>query len=119
MEHDFVDRGIASLFAGGMGNTGAVCGAVSGALMAIGLRQGRADTEEGMFRNLELAREFRRRFEEEAGTISCREMTETDLTTPEGVEGFMNSDTPMSVCFPAVGTAYRLAVDLLKEVSPP
>jgi len=29
----------------------------------------------------------------------------------------MNSDIPMKVCFPAVGTAYRLAVDLLKEPS--
>jgi hypothetical protein len=29
----------------------------------------------------------------------------------------MGSDTPQTVCFPAVGAAYRLVVDLLKETS--
>jgi hypothetical protein len=29
----------------------------------------------------------------------------------------MSSDTPMTVCFPAVGVAYRLVVDLLKETA--
>ena len=28
---------------------------------------------------------------------------------------FMSSDIPQRVCFPAVGTAYRLVVDLLQE----
>ena len=50
---------IASPFAGGIGNTGSVCGAVIGAEMAIGLKQKRAKTMEGMFRNLAVAREFR------------------------------------------------------------
>jgi C_GCAxxG_C_C family probable redox protein len=108
---------IASAFAGGIGNTGAVCGAVIGAVMAIGLKQGRADTMEEALRNLAVTREFRRRFEAKMKTISCRELTGADLTTEEGIEQFMNSDTPQTVCFPAVGVAYRLVVDLLKETS--
>ena len=51
------------------------------------------------------------------GTINCRELTGLDLTTPEGIQQLMSSDTPQKVCFPAVGLAYRLAVDLLKENS--
>ena len=105
------------MFAGGMGNTGSVCGSVIGAMMAIGLSKGRADTMEGAFANLEVAREFRRRFEAEVGTISCRELTGTDLTTPEGIEEFMNSDKPAMVCAPAVNLTHRLAVELLKEDS--
>ncbi|MFC1516332.1 C-GCAxxG-C-C family protein [Thermodesulfobacteriota bacterium] len=108
---------IASCFAGGIGNTGAVCGAVVGAVMAIGLKQGRADTMEEALRKLSVAREFRRRFETEMETISCRELTEADLTTEEGLEQFMGSDIPQTICFPAVGAAYRLVVDLLKETS--
>jgi len=115
MEHEFVSQGIASMFAGGLGNTGSVCGAVIGAAMAIGLKIGRADTMEGALNKLELAKEFRRRFEEEVGTISCRELTGADLTTPEGIEQYMNSDTPGMVCVAAVNTAHRLAVELLKE----
>lgn len=109
----------ASGFAGGLGNTGSVCGAVVGAVMAIGLKRGRADTMEEGLRELAVVREFRHRFEREMGTISCRELTGTDLTTEEGLEQFMNSDTPMKVCFPAVGAAYRLVVDLLKETPQP
>ncbi len=106
---------IASGFAGGIGNTGSVCGAVTGAVMAIGLKLARPDTMEGMLQNLGVAREFRRRFETEMGDIGCRELTGLDLSTVENVEQLMNSDVPQKVCFPAVGTAYRLAVELLRE----
>ncbi|UCH46169.1 MAG: C_GCAxxG_C_C family protein [Nitrospiraceae bacterium] len=115
-ENDVVPR-IASGFAGGIGNTGSVCGSVIGAVMAIGLRQGRADTMEEALRNLAVTQEFRRRFEAEMKTINCRELTGADLSTPEGIEQFMGSDTPKTVCFPAVALAYRLVIDLLKETS--
>ena len=110
--NDVIPR-IASAFAGGIGNTGAVCGAV----MAIGLKQGRADTMEEMLGNLAVAREFRRRFEAEMGDIRCRELTGLDLSTEEGLKQLMSSDTPQKVCFPAVGAAYRLVVDLLQETT--
>jgi C_GCAxxG_C_C family probable redox protein len=106
---------IASGFAGGIGNTGAVCGAVVGAIMAISLKLGRADTMEGMLGNLAVAREFRRRFEAEMGNLTCRELTGLDLTTDEGMAQLMDSDAAQKVCFPAVGAAYRLVVELLKE----
>lgn len=117
MEHEIVSRGIASMFAGGIGNTGSVCGAVIGAAMAIGLKTGRKDTIEEGRRALTLAAELRRRFEAETGTISCRELTGVDLSAPDGLEAYMRSDAPMMVCFPAVSTAYRIAVDLLNEAS--
>ena len=108
---------IASAFAGGIGNTGAVCGAVVGAIMAIGLKQGRADRMEEMLGNLAVAREFCRRFETEMGAIGCRELTGLDLSTEAGLTQSMKSDTIHKVCFPAVGTAYQLVVDLLLETT--
>jgi len=108
---------IAYAFAGGIGNTGAVCGAVAGAVMAIGLIKERGKTMEEMFSTLGLAAEFRKRFENELGTISCRELTGLDLTQPESIEDLMNSDVTKTVCFPAVATAYRLVVDLLRETA--
>ncbi len=104
-------------FAGGIGNTGSVCGAVAGAVMAIGLKTERGNTMEESFRPLTVAQEFRRRFEAEMKTISCRELTGLDLSTPEGVEKLMGSEIPQTVCFPAVAAAYRLVVELLKETS--
>jgi C_GCAxxG_C_C family probable redox protein len=115
-ENDIIPR-IAFGFAGGIGNTGAVCGAVAGAVMAIGLKLARADTMDEGLRRLAVAQEFRRRFEAEMETINCRELTGADLSTEEGREQFMSSDIPLTVCFPAVGVAYVLVVDLLKETS--
>jgi len=106
---------IAYAFAGGIGNTGSVCGAVAGAVMAIGLIKDRGETMEEMMSVFGLAAEFRKRFEAEMKTISCRELTGLDLTTPEGMEGLMGSDVPQKVCFPAVATAHRLVVELLRE----
>ena len=116
IENDIIPR-IAFGFAGGIGNTGAVCGAVAGAVMAIGLKKERGDTMEESLRTLAVAQEFRRRFEAEKETINCRELTGADLSTEAGREQFMSSDIPLTVCFPAVGAAYRLVVDLLKETS--
>jgi C_GCAxxG_C_C family probable redox protein len=108
---------IAFGFAGGIGNTGAVCGAVAGAVMAISLITERGDTMEEALRTLEVVKEFRRRFEYEMGTISCRKLTGTDLSSEEGITKFMSSDIPKTVCFPAVGVAYQLVVDLLNKTS--
>lgn len=106
---------IANLFAGGIGGTGAVCGAVSGAVMALGLLKDRGSSIEGALSTLAVAAEFRRRFEAEMQTIHCRELTGMDLSSAEGTKTFMSSDVPQTVCFPAVATAYRLVVDLLRE----
>jgi C_GCAxxG_C_C family probable redox protein len=116
IENEIIPR-IAFIFGGGLGNTGAVCGAVCGAMMALGLKMEKPDTMEEGLRTVAVAQEFRRRFEAEMGTINCRELTGADLTTKEGIEQFMSSDTPMTVCFPAVDAAYRLVMDLLKETS--
>ena len=116
LENDLIRR-LAFGFAGGIGNTGAVCGAVVGAVMAIGLKRGRAASMEEALRELAVSQEFRRRFEAEMETISCRELTGVDLTTEEGLKRLMNSDIPQRVCFPAVATAYRLVVELLEKTS--
>jgi C_GCAxxG_C_C family probable redox protein len=106
---------IAYAFAGGIGNTGSVCGAVAGAVMAIGLIKDRGETMEEMMRVIGLAAEFRKRFEAEMNTISCRELTGIDLTLEESRKELMTSDIAQKVCFPAVAAAHRLVVDLLKE----
>jgi len=116
IESEVIPR-IAGGFGGGIGNTGSVCGAVAGAVMAIGLIMKRGDTTEEWFRMAEVVKEFRRRFEAEMETINCRELTGLDLTETNSLEELMNSDIPQTVCFPAVGLAYRLVVDLLKETS--
>jgi hypothetical protein len=49
------------------------------------------------------------------GNIGCRELTGLDLTKEKDMAQLMDSDIAQKVCFPAVGAAYRLAVELLRE----
>jgi hypothetical protein len=62
-----------------------------------------------------VAQEFRKRFEAEMGTIICSELTGLDMSSGVELDKLMDSEIPMTVCFPAVGLAYRLVSDLLKE----
>ena len=83
--------------------------------MAIGIVRKQSSSIEEWLATAEIAREFRRRFEDEMNTISCRELTGMDLSTVDGREDLMNSDIAMTVCFPAVAHAYRIVSDLLKN----
>jgi C_GCAxxG_C_C family probable redox protein len=113
-ENNVIPR-IAGGFGGGIGNTGAVCGAVVGAVMALSLKMERRESMEDYMRLAAVIQEFRRRFETEMGTINCRELTGVDLTTEEGMKQTIEAETAQKVCFPAVGTAYQLVLDLLQE----
>lgn len=106
---------IASCFAGGIGNSGSVCGAVTGAVMAIGLIVKEGNSMEDYMEKMSMVQELRQRFEDEMQTIICHELTGADLMTPEGIEEFMKSDIPQEVCFPAVGKAFDIVMDILKK----
>jgi C_GCAxxG_C_C family probable redox protein len=114
IENELIPR-IATAFGGGMGGTGAVCGAVAGAAMAIGIKHGREEATEPRDHAYELFQEFRRRFEGEMGHICCRELTGIDLSTPEGFEAFWASDVPVRVCLRAGGVAFDIAMDILRR----
>lgn len=79
---------IALGFGGGMGRMALTCGAVTGAIMVIGLKKARivGPDEESKQRTYGLVRELRRRFESRNGSILCRELLGCDVGTPEGFE---------------------------------
>ena len=113
IENDVIP-GIATAFGGGIGGSGSVCGAVSGAVMAIGLRHGRRAATERDARAYALTQELHRQFKAEMGSTECRELTGMDLSSRDGAQEFRNSDVPQRVCMPAVGTAYRLVLQMLE-----
>jgi len=75
-------RKIAGPFGGGMARLGEVCGAVTGAFMAIGLEHGMIDAEDGGARDrcYESINRFAARFREKHGSIICRELIECDIS---------------------------------------
>jgi C_GCAxxG_C_C family probable redox protein len=114
IENELVPR-ISSMFGGGMAGTGEVCGAVVGALMCIGIKHGREEPTQSDLVGHALSQQFLRRFRDEMGSIQCRELTGMDLSTPDLVQAYRNSDAPLRVCLPAVGLAYSLVLELLQE----
>jgi C_GCAxxG_C_C family probable redox protein len=79
---------VAGGFGGGMGRLGEVCGAVSGAFMAIGLKHGKShpedDESETKAKAYALVCEFADRFRACHGSILCRELLGCDISTPAG-----------------------------------
>ena len=114
IESDIIPK-IATCFGGGIGNSGDICGAVSGAVMAIGLIRKQSTNLEEWMETAEVARTFCQRFKEETGAMKCKDLTGLDFTKEADHEQLMNSDIPMTVCFPAVATAFQIVMDLLKK----
>ena len=76
---------VAGAFGGGMARMGRTCGAVTGALMAIGLERAstRTDDDETKEACYDLVGEFVRQFEARNGSITCKELLGYDISIPE------------------------------------
>jgi len=87
LQSDLIPR-IATGLCGGISRTNNICGAVSGAVLAINLFYGRmtpdASTEENYARVQEMIEAFEHRF----GTCDCRELIGCDLSTRQGQASF-------------------------------
>ena len=106
---------VATAFGGGMGGIGSVCGAVAGAMMAIGITHGREEPWQSRDQAYALAQQVYRGFQEEMGSTICRELTGLDLTTPEGLKEIYSSGVGVRVCLRAGSTGYRLALAALRQ----
>jgi C_GCAxxG_C_C family probable redox protein len=103
---------IATSFGGGLARRGETCGAVSGALMAIGLVHGAA-TPEAKEKVYMLAQEFMRLFEEKYGNLRCRDLIGFNIGTPEGRQKASESGVTHSVCPAVVHDAAMILQSLL------
>ena len=76
---------VAGAFGGGIARMGQTCGAVTGALMTIGLKYGntKTDDEQAKEKAYSLAKEFADRFQSRNGSIVCRELLGCDISIPE------------------------------------
>ncbi|MDD1693646.1 MAG: C-GCAxxG-C-C family protein [Methanoregula sp.] len=70
---------------GGMSHTGNTCGAVSGALMVIGMRYGRTALDDlaSKEKTYEVAQEFVKEFTRRNHSVNCTELLGHDLSNPD------------------------------------
>ncbi|MDR3551610.1 MAG: C-GCAxxG-C-C family protein [Clostridia bacterium] len=104
----------AACFGGGM-RCGEVCGAVTGALMAIGVKFGSCTENDkaGKLLAYERSTEFIRRFREKEGSLLCRELLGVDPSKPEEMQKAMQNGLHITVCAKAVADAVEIAEEII------
>jgi C_GCAxxG_C_C family probable redox protein len=105
---------LASPFGGGIARQGEICGAVTGALMVLGLARG-ADTPAGKDAIYQLSQQFMRRFEEKHSTLLCRELIGIDISTEEGWQKAKAGGAFTFTCPTLVQDAAEIVQELLAQ----
>jgi C_GCAxxG_C_C family probable redox protein len=102
---------LAGPFGGGMGRQGETCGAVTGALLTLGVRYGQdmaTNPTQARGPLYERVGKFAKAFRECHGSLTCRELTGCDMRTPEGQAQFKARDLHHTLCRKLVASAVKL-----------
>jgi C_GCAxxG_C_C family probable redox protein len=94
---------------------GEQCGAVTGALLVIGLKNGGGgpDGAEDKAFTYHLSREFVRRFTARRGTVTCRDMLGVDPSTAEGLRQARSEGRFTAICHGVITDAAEVLQEVL------
>jgi C_GCAxxG_C_C family probable redox protein len=106
---------IACGFGGGIGHMGRTCGAVTGAVMVIGLKHGQAEVADDESRQAthKLVNKFIEKFTELHGSVECKELIGYDLSNPAELEAARTDDAREKKCRGFVHDAAGIVEDVL------
>jgi len=112
LPHDQAMR-VAAGFAGGM-RLGDTCGAVTGAVMVLGLRHCSTDcgTPDGRAEVYDRVVDFADRFKQRNGSISCRELLGCDISTAEGMKQAQAQNLFTTKCVRMVEDASKILEEM-------
>ena len=107
---------LGACFGGGMCK-GEVCGACTGALMALGLKYGQTavDDLESRKKTNDITVRFMDLFKKENGSYICKELLGCDLATSEGKQYTLDNKLFVEFCPKMVESATRIAEKLLND----
>ncbi|HJO92814.1 MAG TPA: C-GCAxxG-C-C family protein [Victivallales bacterium] len=107
---------ISGSFGGGIGGMGLTCGAITGAIMVLGLKYGSTDAEdiEAKKNAKEKGREFIEKFKSQFSYTTCSEILDIDISVPENLEKAKNSNA-FDKCPDLVKGAVEILEEILKE----
>jgi C_GCAxxG_C_C family probable redox protein len=102
---------VANGFGGGIARRQDICGAVSGAIMLIGLKYGKTQSNDSKSHEKTYAviENFCNRFEEKNKSIQCREILGCDMSTAK------DRDLFSTVCLKCVRDSAEIISELLKR----
>lgn len=104
-------------FGGGIGSQGETCGAVSGAVMVIGLEHGKvkADDKIAKAKTYKLVQEFSQRFNQKFGSTKCKDLLGCDLSTEEGNKIAREKGLFKTICPVLIQQGVEILEEILKE----
>ena len=108
---------MASAFGGGYAGSGHICGAITGALMVIGLHLGDELDKKPAYRSVavEISKEFISKFKDKYGCEDCKDLLGIDVSTPEG-HNLLKADPKYRVkCTGIVEEAVKLLEKVLEN----
>ncbi len=106
---------VSSAFGGGIAGMGRTCGAVIGALMALGLKYGSADaSQEHEEKEIyKYADEFLSRIKSKSGTVTCKEILGVDLGRPDGLKTAREKGLFEKNCPPFIQLSIEIADEII------
>jgi len=106
---------LATGFGGGMGRLGKTCGAVSGALMVIGLKYGRDKIEDNTLKEktYTIVQKFINKFIKLNKSISCNELLDCNINTLDGLNSAKEKNLFSTLCPDFVRTSAEIIEKLL------
>lgn len=104
---------IATGIGAGFSLNGLTCGAISGAVMALGVKYGRKTSLENPQKTWLKADDFIEAFRVRWGATTCRELTGLDVKSAEGMKEYLKSVHDYA-CTERVKFAVEKAIELLK-----
>jgi C_GCAxxG_C_C family probable redox protein len=106
---------LASPFGGGIGRAGRTCGAVSGAIMVLGLKYGHFSPEDQSSKEYayQVARTFTERFQAGLGSLDCRDLLGYDISSPQELQVIRDKGFFKTRCPELVRESARLLAELI------
>lgn len=105
---------LAAGFGGGMGRLGQTCGAVTGAILVIGLKKGATSAKDMTSREAtyKAVKELLNQFKQRNGSTICRELLNCDISKPEEYQQAKEQKLFQTLCPGYV----KSAVEILENV---
>jgi C_GCAxxG_C_C family probable redox protein len=110
---------IASPFGSGIAYMQETCGAVTGALMVIGLKYGRGinGTQKDKERAYDLSKHFMAQFKEKFGCVNCLQLMERhNMSTTEGMQKILELDLFRLKCVKHIEGAICITENILEKI---
>ncbi len=109
-------RKIACGFGGGISRSGNICGAVSGAIMVIGLKYGKevpGDDGGATEKTRALTRQFLQEFRQKNGSVNCTELLGYNMSIPAEYEAAAKAQVFKTKCPVFVSSAAEILERIL------